>query len=118
LSELAFRSQAGLIGSWVGFIFNILVLVAQFWTGAWPIGYTELTAGEQAEGFFSAYLAAPVILLFYIGYKVWYRPAFVRSHNADLHTGVRDLNLAELIAEEKAEQAAWPAWKRAYKFFC
>ena len=33
LDELAFRSQAGVVGSWIGFIFNILVLVAQFWTG-------------------------------------------------------------------------------------
>jgi yeast amino acid transporter len=33
LDELAFRSQAGVVGSWVGFIFNILILVAQFWTG-------------------------------------------------------------------------------------
>jgi amino acid transporter len=118
LSELAFRSQAGLIGSWVGFIFNILVLAAQFWTGAWPIGYEELGPAGQAETFFQAYLAAPVILIFYLGYKIYWRTPIVRSHNADLHTGVRDLNLAELIAEEKAEQAAWPAWKRAYKFFC
>jgi amino acid transporter len=33
LDELAFRSQAGVIGSWIGFIFNCLMLVAQFWTG-------------------------------------------------------------------------------------
>jgi amino acid transporter len=33
LNELAFRSQAGVIGSWIGFIFNCLILVAQFWTG-------------------------------------------------------------------------------------
>jgi amino acid transporter len=33
LDELAFRSQAGVVGSWIGFIFNILILVAQFWTG-------------------------------------------------------------------------------------
>jgi amino acid transporter len=33
LDELAFRSQAGVIGSWIGFIFNCLILVAQFWTG-------------------------------------------------------------------------------------
>jgi amino acid transporter len=118
LSELAFRSQAGLIGSWVGFIFNILVLIAQFWTGAWPIGYGELGPAGQAETFFQAYLAAPIILICYLGYKIYWRTSFVRSHNADLHTGVRDLNLAELIAEEKAEQASWPAWKRAYKFFC
>jgi amino acid transporter len=33
LDELAFHSQAGVIGSWIGFIFNCLILVAQFWTG-------------------------------------------------------------------------------------
>lgn len=43
---------------------------------------------------------------------------FVRSHNMDLHTGIRDMNVAELIEEERAERATWPAWKRMYKFFC
>jgi len=28
------------------------------------------------------------------------------------------LNLQELIAEERAERAAWPAWKRVYHWFC
>ncbi|KAH6634382.1 amino acid permease-domain-containing protein [Chaetomium sp. MPI-SDFR-AT-0129] len=37
LRELAFRSQVGVAGSWVGLALNILVLVAQFWTAAWPI---------------------------------------------------------------------------------
>lgn len=31
LDELAFTSQPGVIGSWIGFIFNVLVLIAQFW---------------------------------------------------------------------------------------
>jgi amino acid transporter len=42
----------------------------------------------------------------------------MRSHNMDLHTGIRDLNLAELVAEEKAERATWPRWKKTYKLFC
>jgi hypothetical protein len=33
LDELAFRSQAGVIGSWIGFIFSCLILIAQFCTG-------------------------------------------------------------------------------------
>ena len=118
LDELAFRSQPGVYGSWVGFIFNCLVLIAQFWTGAWPIGYGKLTPGGQAESFFKVYLAMPVVILSYIPYKIWFRTPFIRSYNMDLHTGIRDLNVAELIAEEKAERATWPAWKRAYKFFC
>lgn len=66
LDELAFRSQPGVYGSWVGFIFNCLVLIAQFWTGAWPIAYGTLGPGGQAEAFFQAYLATPIVILFYI----------------------------------------------------
>jgi amino acid transporter len=36
----------------------------------------------------------------------------------DLHSGIRELNLAELIAEEKMEKQAWPAWKKTWNFFC
>lgn len=118
LNELAFTSQPGLVGSYVGFIFNILVLIAQFWTGAWPIGYGEMTTGELVSSWFMAYLAVPVVLLFYIPYKLYYKTPFVRSHNMDLHTGIRELNIAELIEEERAERAMWPKWKRIYKFFC
>ncbi|KAK4992676.1 histidine permease [Elasticomyces elasticus] len=118
LDELAFRSQPGVVGSWIGFGFNVLVLVAQFWTGFAPIGYGNKSSGKLVVNFFEAYLAAPVVVLFYVVYKVWYRTPFVRSHNMDLHTGIRELNLAELIAEERAEQAVWPKWKKVYKWFC
>lgn len=40
LNQLAFRSQAGVAGSWIGLIFTFVVLVAQFWTAAWPIPKT------------------------------------------------------------------------------
>jgi len=118
LDELAFRSQPGIYGSWIGFIFNCLVLVAQFWTGAWPIGYASMTSRQLVSNFFMAYLAAPVVIVSYVVYKFWFRTSIMRSHNMDLHTGIRDLNLAELVAEEKAERATWPKWKRVYKLFC
>ncbi|KAJ5032575.1 uncharacterized protein L3040_009175 [Drepanopeziza brunnea f. sp. 'multigermtubi'] len=118
LDELAFRSQSGLIGSWIGFIFNCLVLITQFWTGAWPVGYVNLTMSEQLQHFFRAYLAAPIVVLFYLGYKYWFKTPFMRAKDMDLKTGRRDLNLPELIAEEKAERQSWPQWKRAYKSLC
>ncbi|KIW30517.1 hypothetical protein, variant 1 [Cladophialophora immunda] len=37
LDELPYKSQAGVIGSWIGFLFNCLVLIAQFWTGFAPV---------------------------------------------------------------------------------
>lgn len=118
LDELAFTSQPGIIGSWVGLIFNCLVLVAQFWVGFAPVGYASKSASYLVENFFSVYLAAPVVLLFFIPYKLWYRTKIVRSHEVDLVTGRRDLDIQHLIDQERAEQAAWPAWKKFYKFFC
>ena len=113
LNELAFRSQPGVIGSWIGFALNCLVLVAQFWTALWPIG-----GKPDPKEFFSDYLAVPVILLFYIPYKIIYKTPFVRAKDMDLVTGRRELNLAELLAEERAERATWPTWKKIYRFFC
>lgn len=118
LSELAFTSQVGVIGSWIGFLLNVLVLIAQFWTAIWPIGYASKTSSEIAENFFLAYLAAPVVLLFYIPYKLWYKTPFMRSANMDLVTGRREIDTAELIEAERLEKASWPAWKRVYKTFC
>lgn len=119
LNELAFRSQPGVIGSWVGFSFNILVLAAQFWIGAWPVGYGENTPAQNVNNFFLAYLAAPVVILCYAAHKVYYKtPLFIRSHDMDLRSGVRELNLVELRAEEAAERAHWPKWKKFYKFLC
>lgn len=43
LDELSYRSQPGVIGSWVGFIFNCLVLVAQFWVGFASVDYGTMT---------------------------------------------------------------------------
>ena len=73
---------------------------------------------ELVEEFFLAYLATPIVIISYVVYKIWYRTSIMRSHNMDLHTGIRDLNLAELIAEENAEKATWPRWKKIYKLFC
>ena len=113
LDELAFRSQPGVVGSWIGFVLNCLVLVAEFWTSIWPTGYVGQTAGEATENFFEGgYLAAAIVVVMYIGYKVIYRTPFVRSHNMDLHTGRREMNIEQLVAEERAERAAWPKWKK------
>lgn len=118
LDELPFKSQVGVYGSWVGFIFNILVLIAQFWVGFAPVGYAEMSASELVQNFFSAYLAAPIVIAFYIPYKIWFRTPFIRSHLMDLNTGRRDLDIQHLIDEERAEQATWPIWKKVWNFFC
>lgn len=77
-----------------------------------------MTAGERVESFFEAYLAFPIVALCYIGYKLWFKTKFKRAHEIDVTSGRREMNLAELLAEERAEQAKWPIWKKVYKTFC
>lgn len=122
LDDLAFKSQAGIIGSWVGLIFNGLVLIAQFWTGFSPpppqSGPPISGTAALTQNFFQAYLAVPIVLAFYIPYKLYYKTPFMRCKDMDLKTGIRELNLAELKEEERLERATWPKWKKAYKIFC
>jgi len=53
LDELAFTSQPGVVGSWLGVLLNVLVLIAQFWTSAWPIEQLSPGKAGQVESFFS-----------------------------------------------------------------
>ena len=107
LDELAFVSQPGVVGSYIGLGFNCLVLVVQFWTAMWPIG-----EDPNPSVFFSLYLAVPIVISFYVPYKIYYKTKIVRAKDMDLVTGRRELDLAALLAEERAERASWPAWKR------
>jgi amino acid transporter len=118
LDELAFRSQPGLIGSWIGFVFNILVLAAQFWVGFAPVGYQKNSVSNNVENFFEAFLCLPILLVFYVGYKIAKRTKVVRSRDMDIDTGGRVLNIQEILEEERRERKEWPKWKKVYKFFC
>ncbi|KAL1305800.1 hypothetical protein AAFC00_003963 [Neodothiora populina] len=118
LDELAFKSQATVYGSYVGVIFNILILIAQFWTGFAPVGYADMTSGELVENWFMAYLAFPIVLISYFAFKFWKKTKIISIHDIDVTSGRRDLDLSEILAEERAQQAAWPWYKRAYKLVC
>jgi amino acid transporter len=118
LSELPFQAQTGVLGSYVGLILNILVLIAQFWTGFAPVGWKTMTAAQRTDAWFAANLALPIVVIFFVAHKLWHRTRVVRSHNMDLHSGIRDLNLAEIMAEEEKERANWPTWKVWWRWMC
>lgn len=118
LDELPYRSQPGVIGSWIGLIFNLLVLVAQFWTGFAPVGYAEMSVGARVESFFEAYISFPIVIGFFIFWKIWKRTSFMRAKDIDVVSGRRELDLTAVLAQEEAEQATWPWYKRTWHFFC
>lgn len=114
--ELVFTSAVGIWGAWYGFAMNILVLIAQFWVALFPIGEKP-----NAASFFQIYLAAPICIVCYVGYKIWYRPKFLRARDIDIDTGSRQVDLDVLraeIAEEKAYIRSRGVFYRIYKFWC
>ncbi|KAB8336746.1 hypothetical protein FH972_021055 [Carpinus fangiana] len=119
LDELPFRSAFGVYGSWVGLIIIVVVLIAQFYTALYPIGGPNLTA----EGFFKAYLAVPVVIVFYLGCYLWKRfyegdrAGFLKLSQIDVDSGRRELDW-DLIEQEKQDLLNGPAYKRVWKFFC
>lgn len=116
--DLGWKSPIGVGGSYVGLTMNILILIAQFWTGFSPIGYATMSTSSLVVNFFQAYLAAPIVLIFFTTYKLWKRPKTMRLDQIDLYTGRRDLNVKLLVIQEREERKAWPRWKKVYKFLC
>lgn len=117
LDELAFKSQVGLIGSYFSLIFNILVLISQFWTALFPIG----SDGANVVSFFKSYLAVPIVLVFYVAFKIFKRTSFVSLADMDLDTGRREVDYDALrleIAEEKAIIASSGFLYRTFRFWC
>ena len=117
-SELAFVSQAGYYGAFWGLALNILILIAQFWIAVWPI-----EKNSNASDFFEAYLSFPIILVFYIGHKIYTRnwKLYIKAEKIDIDTGRRDLDLDMLkqeLAEERERVASLPLYSRIYMFWC
>ncbi|CAB4254592.1 similar to Saccharomyces cerevisiae YKR039W GAP1 General amino acid permease [Maudiozyma barnettii] len=116
--ELAFASPMGIGGSIWGLSIIILVFIAQFYVAVAPIG-----AKPNASDFFQAYLSFPIVLVFYIGHKIWKKnwKLIKNPKNLDIDTGRRDTDLELLkqeIAEEKAIIAGKPWFMRVYHFWC
>ena len=97
---------------------SILTSTASFWTGFAPIGYADMSATERTTTWFEYNLSIPVILAFYLPWKFIKKTKFKRSNEIDLTSGRRDLDLATILAEERAIQARWPWWKKAYHIVC
>jgi yeast amino acid transporter len=107
LDEIPFKAAGGVWGSWLGLFLNIICLIAQFYIALFPIG------GEpNAASFFEAYLAAPIVLVSFVFWKIYHKTRFVKLHEVDLVSGRRDMNLVELRAQEREEQSHWGRWKR------
>ncbi|KAG5637064.1 hypothetical protein H0H81_005945 [Sphagnurus paluster] len=116
LEELPFRAMFGVWGSWFGAILLVLVLISQFYIALWPIGDANRSGTKIAEDFFSSFLAAPVLILFWcIGYA-WKRTLPKRISEIDLDTGRKSWLTVEEMREWRAERARAPFHVRLVEY--
>lgn len=104
LDEIPFQAALGVYGSWLGLFLCVIVLMAQFYVAVEPL---------SAEAFFESFLAAPVLIVFWIGGYVWKREGWKRVSEIDVDTGRREHDWEEIRAYRE-HLAAQPAWKRLY----
>ncbi len=116
--ELPFSSQVGVYGSYYGLVLNIIVLIAQFWIALFPIG-----GDSNAQTFFKAYLCLFVVLLLYIGHKIWKRNwrLYIPVEEIDIDSGRREFDLEYLkqeIQEDKEYLRTKPFYVRWFNVWC
>lgn len=76
-----------------------------------------MTGEDRAYYFFKQMLSLPVVLVFYLGHKLYTRSRFVRVSEIDIHTGRRDPVPLEVLEQERAEARALPIHKRILNIF-
>ncbi len=78
--------------------------MGQFYVALYPVGGPYLIA----DTFFQLYLAGPLFIFLYLGWKVysWFvrpadRPLFIRTKDIDIYTGMRDAPSMIGVPEEQ-----------------
>ncbi|RCK64126.1 General amino-acid permease GAP1 [Candida viswanathii] len=117
--NVPFRAIGGIWGAYCAFLVSFLILVAQFYIALYPIGGERL----NASNFFKAYLAVPIVVVFYAGHKIWTRnwSLYIRAKDMDVTTGRSMMDLEVIkqeIADDKELLARKPLWYKFFNFWC
>ncbi|KAI0887507.1 amino acid permease/ SLC12A domain-containing protein [Annulohypoxylon maeteangense] len=104
LREIPYRTPLGIWGSAIGLFLNALCLIATFYNALYP----SPNATPDAADFFEQYLAAPIVIALYLGWKVYSGDwrMWVKLNDIDLMAGARPLEIDD-DAEEIMEKKTW-----------
>ncbi|KAJ4391659.1 hypothetical protein N0V93_005278 [Gnomoniopsis smithogilvyi] len=99
LDQIPYKPTCGIWGSWIGLVLSVLCLIATFYSSLYP----SADATPSAEAFFEVYLAAPVVLALYLGWKLYSRDwrFLVPIEDMDMTTGLRLFDPNEVEDEPK-----------------
>ncbi|KAF5623627.1 amino-acid permease inda1 [Fusarium tjaetaba] len=109
LDEIPFKAIGGVWGSWLGLIFVVVILIAQFYVAiVAPVGESGM---GTVEDFFMQYLGLPIVLAFWAGGYLWKRTSWISIEKIDIDTGRREHDWVAINAW-RTELATFPWWKR------
>jgi amino acid transporter len=112
---LAYVAPWGVYGSYLGLGLNILCLIAEFYVSVQPL---------DAQLFFENYLAAPLVIGLYFGWKIYQsltkNPEVEKRgwkmwrsvDEIDVFTGIRDTAL-DVGIEPRVKYDTWGAWAKS-----
>lgn len=81
-----------------------------------PLPSQPVGGSPDAEAFFESYLAAPVIILLFIFFKVKNRDKWgIRAKDADLVSGRRHFNRHDDDDYDEEDPKDLPMWKKALR---
>ena len=125
--DIPWSSHLDVTGSWIGLIVNIVVILAQFWVAAFPVGTSAwpltddastLSPKGRAVNFFFKFACVPVVIVFYVLHKLWWRTSFVRTADMDIDTGRHGFDVPLILAVDIEDWNTTPWWKHIYEFLC
>jgi amino acid transporter len=126
VDELPFKAAFGVVGSWIGLILVVTVMIAQVrgakrsfepgkinFTLILPLCNQFYVAVKplKVEAFIKGYLAAPIVISFYVIGYAWKRKAWICVSQIDVDSGRREVDRIEL-ERVLNERRSWPAWRR------
>lgn len=117
LEELPFTALGGVVGSWIGVTLIVIVLIAQFYIGIFPIEDPEepLTSLDRVESFFQSYIAFFIVIIFWVVGYAWKRTLPRKAHEIDLDTGRKSWLTVEEMREYRAMRAQAPLYVRIFR---
>lgn len=116
ITELPYTANTGVWGSWYATICLILVLALQFWVSLFPLG-----SKPDAVVFFKNYLGGVIVLVFYLGHKLYTRKWRIlvplATMDVDTGRGEKDIDkMLQAISEEREAYLALPWHKKVGRY--
>ncbi|EED78597.1 predicted protein [Postia placenta Mad-698-R] len=104
--QLPYKAPLQPFGSWFALVSTAIITLFKGFDDFLPF---------TTSSFVTAYIGLPVFVVFWAGYKAWYRTRVIPPEKVDLISGVREINEAEARFYD-AQEAATPRtiWRRLW----